>query len=58
MSVNPIDLSPHGIYVDEMVHNATPARLYEFAITDHHAVIAASGALATRSGDKTGQPQR
>lgn len=55
MSVNPIDLSPYGLSVADVIHNATPARLYEFAIIDHHAVIAASGALATRSGDKTGR---
>jgi phosphoenolpyruvate carboxykinase (ATP) len=55
MSVNPIDLSAYGLTVDDIIHNATPARLYEFAIIDHHAVIAASGALATRSGDKTGR---
>ncbi|MGI9472641.1 MAG: phosphoenolpyruvate carboxykinase (ATP) [Rubripirellula sp.] len=55
MSVNPIDLSCYGLHVEDIVHNATPARLYEFAIVDHHAVIAASGALATRSGDKTGR---
>ena len=55
MSVNPIDLSIYGLHVDDIIHNATPARLYEFAIVDHHAVIAASGALATRSGDKTGR---
>ncbi len=55
MSVNPIDLSPYGIHVSDIVHNATPARLYEFAIIDQHAVISASGALATRSGDKTGR---
>ena len=55
MSVNPIDLSCYGLHVQEIIHNATPARLYEFAIVDHHAVISASGALATRSGDKTGR---
>lgn len=55
MSVNPIDLSAYGIHVSDVVRNATPARLYEFAIVDHHAVISASGALATRSGDKTGR---
>ncbi len=55
MSVNPIDLSSYGLQADDIIHNATPARLYEFAIVDHHAVIAASGALATRSGDKTGR---
>ncbi|TWU60091.1 Phosphoenolpyruvate carboxykinase [ATP] [Rubripirellula tenax] len=55
MSVNPIDLSGYGIHVTDIIHNATPARLYEFAITGQHAVISASGALATRSGDKTGR---
>ncbi len=55
MSVNPIDLSPYGIRVGDVIHNATPARLYEFAVADEHAVIAVSGALATRSGDKTGR---
>ena len=55
MSVNPIDLSCYGLHAEDIIHNATPARLYEYAITDHHAVIAASGALATRSGDKTGR---
>ena len=55
MSVNPIDLLPYGLHAEDVIHNATPARLYEFAIVDQHAVIAASGALATRSGDKTGR---
>ena len=58
MSVNPIDLSRYGLHVSDVIHNATPARLYEFAIVDGHAVIAASGALATRSGDKTGRSPR
>jgi phosphoenolpyruvate carboxykinase (ATP) len=55
MSVNPINLSCYGITVKEVIRNASPARLYEYAIIDSHAVIAASGALATRSGDKTGR---
>lgn len=55
MSVNPIDLSTYGINVDDVIRNATPARLYEYAIADSHAAIAESGALATRSGDKTGR---
>lgn len=55
MSVNPIDLTGYGLRVSNIVHNATPARLYEFAIAGGDAVIAASGALATRSGDKTGR---
>ena len=50
-----LDLSHLGIYVSEVVRNATTARLYEMAIIDGDAVIAFSGALATRSGDKTGR---
>jgi phosphoenolpyruvate carboxykinase (ATP) len=55
MSVNPIDLSCYGLHIEDVIHNATPARLYEFAIANGDAVIASSGALATRSGDKTGR---
>ncbi len=55
MSINPIDLSIYGLTVRNVVRNATPARLYEYAIFDRHAAIAASGALATSSGDKTGR---
>ncbi|WP_164102588.1 phosphoenolpyruvate carboxykinase (ATP) [Candidatus Laterigemmans baculatus] len=55
VSLNAIDLSQYGLDVRDVVRNATPARLYEFAIRGHDAVIAASGSLATRSGDKTGR---
>ena len=54
MSIS-VELSKYGIHVSEIIRNATTARLYEFAIMDHDAVIASSGALATRSGDKTGR---
>ncbi|MFK7738193.1 MAG: phosphoenolpyruvate carboxykinase (ATP) [Pirellulaceae bacterium] len=50
-----LDLSKFGIKVESVIRNATTARLYEFAIMDDDAVIASSGALATRSGDKTGR---
>ena len=50
-----IDLKRWGIHVRDVVRNATPARLYEHAILTHDAVIASSGALATKSGDKTGR---
>lgn len=50
-----LDLSNQGIDVKNVIRNATTARLYEFAIVDEDAVIASSGALATRSGDKTGR---
>lgn len=49
------DLSRHEITVKTVTRNATPARLYEFAIQHGDAAIASSGALATRSGDKTGR---
>lgn len=52
------DLKPWGITVGKITRNATPARLYEHAIIGHDAVIASSGALATRSGDKTGRSPR
>jgi len=55
MSINPIDLSVYGLNVRNIIRNATPARLYEYAIADKHAAISASGALATSSGDKTGR---
>lgn len=55
MSINPIDLAPYGLTPTSVIRNATPAKLYEYAIVDGHAAIAASGALATRSGDKTGR---
>lgn len=55
MSINPIDLSIYGLSVGNIVRNATPARLYEYAIRDGQTAIAANGALATYSGDKTGR---
>lgn len=53
--MSPLDLSKYGIRVENIIRNATTARLYEFAIIDQDAAIAMSGALATRSGDKTGR---
>ncbi len=50
-----LDLKPWGITVRNIIRNATTARLYEHAILGEAAVIASSGALATRSGDKTGR---
>jgi phosphoenolpyruvate carboxykinase (ATP) len=49
------DLSQHGLKVAEVIRNATTALLYEYAIADKDAVIASSGALVTRSGEKTGR---
>ncbi|MGH0035385.1 MAG: phosphoenolpyruvate carboxykinase (ATP) [Myxococcota bacterium] len=39
----------------DILRNATPARLYEHAVDADGAVMAASGALVTRSGEKTGR---
>ncbi len=50
-----LDLSGFGIHVKEVIRNATTARLYEMAIIDHDAAIEFTGALATKSGDKTGR---
>ncbi len=50
-----IDLKPLGIDVEEIVRNAPPARLYEYAIRQGSACITAQGALATNSGVKTGR---
>jgi len=41
--------------VPVVVRNAPPARLYEDAVTREHAGIVASGAIAIRSGAKTGR---
>ncbi len=49
------NLKCYGILVKEVLRNLNPARLYEHAILHHDAAIASSGALATRSGDKTGR---
>lgn len=50
-----IHLEDVGICVPEVIHNAAPAILYERAISREGAAIASSGALATRSGSKTGR---
>src|SRR5262249_53207015 len=43
------------IQAAEIAHNVAPARLYELGVTHEGATIAASGALATFSGEKTGR---
>ena len=50
-----VDLSPHEIHVPVVVRNAPPGRLYEDAVSREHAAIVASGAVAIRSGAKTGR---
>ena len=50
-----LDLSPHGISVPVVIRNAPPALLYEEAVNRERAGIVASGAIAIRSGAKTGR---
>ena len=51
-----IDLSAHGITVEDVCRNAPPSRLYEEAVRyDPRTRIAGSGALVAYSGDKTGR---
>lgn len=48
-------LAQHGINVTQTYRNMTVPRLYEEAVRYDGAVITSSGALATRSGKKTGR---
>ena len=50
-----VDLSAHDITVPVVVRNAPPGRLYEDAVTRERAGIVSSGAIAIRSGAKTGR---
>lgn len=51
-----VDLSAYGIDVKEVLGNASPARLYEEAITNEkNTKICRSGALVAYSGEKTGR---
>lgn len=50
-----VDLSPQEITVPVVVRNAPPARLYEDAVNRERAGIVSSGAIAIRSGAKTGR---
>ncbi len=50
-----VDLSAHEITVPVVVRNAPPGRLYEDAVSRERAGIVASGAIAIRSGAKTGR---
>jgi len=48
-------LAGHGITVADVRRNLSPACLYEQAIAGGEAAITSSGALAIRSGEKTGR---
>ncbi len=49
------DLSQYGILVTNIFRNAQPSVLYEQALLRKEGEIVSSGALATRSGQKTGR---
>ena len=50
-----IDLSPYGISVKNIVRNASPAELYEYAVKDGGDQITSSGAISTDSATKKGR---
>src|SRR5690606_14065632 len=50
-----VDLSKYGISVRNVLRNAQPSVLYEQALTRNEGEIVSSGALAARSGEKTGR---
>lgn len=50
-----MDLQSLGITVQEVLHNPSPALLYEHAVKESDGFIMASGALAVSSGAKTGR---
>lgn len=49
------DLSRYGIYHKEYLRNPAPARLYEESLRHDGGIITSAGALASRSGSKTGR---
>jgi phosphoenolpyruvate carboxykinase (ATP) len=51
-------LEGHGITAGDVRRNLAPARLYEEAIASGEATITSLGALAIRSGEKTGRSPR
>lgn len=50
-----VNLEELGIHVPTVIRNASPAVLYEYAVAREGASVVSSGALATRSGTKTGR---
>lgn len=56
MAKQKVDLTKHGINVDNIIRNAAPAEFYEEAIRhDAGSVLANNGALVVRSGSRTGR---
>ena len=50
-----LDLSKYGITVKNVLRNASPPVLYEQALARGEGEILSTGALAARSGEKTGR---
>ncbi|MEM9411057.1 MAG: phosphoenolpyruvate carboxykinase (ATP), partial [Planctomycetota bacterium] len=50
-----IESISNGIFTEDVLRNAPPARLYQDAVLFDHAEITSSGGLATKSGVKTGR---
>jgi len=50
-----MDLTAYGITVSEIIRNAVAAKLYEHSLEYGGAQITASGAISTRSAEKTGR---
>jgi phosphoenolpyruvate carboxykinase (ATP) len=55
MTEHRIELLAHGVLATGVVRNPAPAVLYEDSIRTGDGVIAASGAIVARSGEKTGR---
>jgi phosphoenolpyruvate carboxykinase (ATP) len=49
------DLRKHGITVEDIRRNPSPAKLYDAGVKEDGSTIAASGALVAFSGEKTGR---
>ena len=55
MSEHRIELLTHGVFASGVLHNPTPALLYEHALAHDEATLTASGAINAQSGAKTGR---
>ncbi len=55
MSEHRIELLQHGVFASGVLHNPSPALLYEHALEHDEATLTASGAINANSGAKTGR---
>ena len=55
MAEHRIELLEHGIFASGVLHNPSPAILYEHALAHDEATLTASGAINATSGAKTGR---